>query len=66
VETVARVSNKNYLVRFKEASIAPLLVKAARVEFQGEHIAFLLSKGELSALFLFDTVSDWSEMHDQG
>jgi hypothetical protein len=32
------------------------------VEIHREHLAFLRSHGELSALFLFEIVKDWSEI----
>ena len=51
-----------YLVRFKESDLAPQLVKAAAVETYGEHLVFLLSTGELSALFLLEAVKDWEEV----
>ncbi len=54
--------DKNYLVRFKEENLAPQLVKAAAVEIYGDHLAFLLSSGELSALFLREAVKDWEEI----
>jgi hypothetical protein len=54
--------DKNYLVRFKESDLAPQLVKAAAVEKYGEHLVFLLSTGELSALFLVEAVKDWEEI----
>jgi hypothetical protein len=53
---------KTYLVRFKESDIDPQLVRADRAEIYGEHLAFLRSDGELSALFLFEIVKDWSEI----
>lgn len=56
------MDDKTYLVRFKEPGSAPILVEAASVEFHGEHLVFLRSSGELSALFLFEIVRDWSEI----
>jgi hypothetical protein len=56
------MDEKTYLVRFKEPGSAPMLVKAASVEVHGEHLVFLRSSGQLSALFLFDIVRDWSEI----
>jgi hypothetical protein len=54
--------DKNYLVRFKESDLAPQLVKAAAVKTYGEHLVFLLSTGEPSALFLLEAVKDWEEI----
>jgi hypothetical protein len=54
--------DKNYLVRFKETDLAPQLVEAATVETYGEHLVFLSSTGELSALFLLEAVKDWAEI----
>jgi hypothetical protein len=54
--------DKNYLVRFKESNLASQLVRAATVEIHGEHLVFLLSGGELSALFLLEIVKDWEEL----
>ena len=54
--------DKKYLVRFKESDLAPQLVKSAAVETYGEHLVFLLSTGELSALFLLEAVKDWEEV----
>jgi hypothetical protein len=53
---------KDFLVRFKEAHLAPQLVRAGSVEIHGEHLVFFRSSGELSALFLFEIVKDWSEI----
>jgi hypothetical protein len=54
--------DKTYLVRFKEPGLAPQLVRAASVEIHGEHLVFLRASGELSAMFLFEIVKDWSEI----
>jgi hypothetical protein len=40
----------------------PPTPEADSVEIHGEHLAFLRSDGELSALFLFEIVKDWSEV----
>ena len=56
------IPEKKYLVRFKESNLAPQLVRAATVEIHGEHLIFLGSGGELTALFLFEIVKDWSEI----
>jgi hypothetical protein len=52
----------HYLVRFKDSNLPPQLVRASTVEVHGEHLTFLLSSGELSALFLLETVKDWEEV----
>jgi hypothetical protein len=56
------MDDKTHLVRFKESGLSPVLVEAGKVEVHGEHLVFLRSSGELSALFLFEIVKDWSEI----
>jgi hypothetical protein len=56
------MDDKNYLVRFKEPNSTPQLVSASSVEIHGEHLVFLRSSGELSALFLMEIVRDWSQI----
>jgi hypothetical protein len=58
----SQMDDKTYLVRFKESGLSPVLVEAAKVEVHGEHLVFLRAGGELSALFLFENVEDWSEI----
>jgi hypothetical protein len=58
----SQMPDKTYLVRFKASDVVPQLVRAARIEIHGEHLAFLRSDGELSAMFLFEIVRDWSEI----
>jgi len=58
----SQMPDKTYLVRFKEPGLAPQLVRAASVEIHGEHLVFLRASGELSAMFLFEIVKDWSEI----
>jgi hypothetical protein len=55
------MADKTYLVRFKRPEISTQPVIAASVEFHGEHLVFLDSKGELAALFLLEIVESWSE-----
>jgi hypothetical protein len=57
------MDDKTYLVRFKESDLSPVVVEAERVEVHGEHLVFLRASGELSAMFLFEIVRDWSEIH---
>jgi hypothetical protein len=57
--------DKTFLVRLRPPEISTQPVIAARVEFQGEHLAFLNSKGELAALFLFEIVESWTKMASQ-
>jgi hypothetical protein len=45
--------------------LGPQLVTAANIETHGEHLAFLRSGGELSALFLFEVAKDWQELTGQ-
>lgn len=54
--------DKRYLVRFKPPEISTQLVFAVTAEIYGEHLVFLNSKGELSALFLLEIVESWSEL----
>jgi len=58
----SQMDEKTYLVSFKEPGLAPVLVEAGRVEVHGEHLVFLRSSGELSALFLSEIVRDWWEI----
>jgi hypothetical protein len=55
--------DKTYLVRFKESDMHTQLARAASVEIHGDHLVFLRSDGELSALFLLEIVKDWSEVY---
>jgi hypothetical protein len=59
----SQMPDKTYLVRFKESNVPPQLVRANRFEIHGDHLAFLLAGGELSALFLFEIVRDWLEVN---
>jgi hypothetical protein len=54
--------DRNYLVRFKEPTLVPQLVRAATIEIQADHLVFSLSGGILSALFLLEVVEDWEEL----
>ena len=49
-------TDRAFLVRFKSSDIATEAVIAARVEIRGEHLAFVNSRGQLAALFLFESV----------
>jgi hypothetical protein len=55
--------DRTYLVRFKESDSTSQIVQATSVEIHGEHLVFLRSSGELSALFLVEIVKDWSEIN---
>jgi hypothetical protein len=57
-----QMPDKTYKVSFKDSTIGPQLVRAERIEIHGEHLIFLRSDGELSALFLFEILKDWSEV----
>ncbi len=61
-----QLADKTYIVRFKTPDIVTDVVNAARVEVQGEHLAFVNSKGRLAALFLFESVESWSELPPTG
>ena len=54
--------DKTYIVRFKTPDIVTDVVVAASVEVHGEDLAFVNSKGELAALYLFESVESWSEL----
>ena len=54
--------DNTYLVRFKEPDLSPVLVEAEKVEVHGEHLVFLRTSGELSAMFLLEIIQDWSEV----
>ncbi len=54
--------DKTYIVRFKSREIATDVVVAASVELHEEDLAFVNSKGELAALYLFESVESWSEL----
>jgi hypothetical protein len=60
---MSHISEKNCLVRFKDLDVAPQLVRAAKAEIHGEHLVFLRSGGELSALFLLELVQGWSALN---
>ncbi len=52
-------TDNTYLVRFKSPDIATEVVIAARVEIHGEHLAFVNSRGQLAARFLFESVESY-------
>jgi hypothetical protein len=56
--------DKKYLVRFKTPEIGPQRVVAESAQIHGEHIVFLNSRGELTALFLLETVESWTPLPD--
>lgn len=56
------MDRKAYLVRFKDPDLSPVLVEAEIVELHEEHLVFLRTSGELSAMFLLEVVKDWSEI----
>jgi hypothetical protein len=55
------MSDRSYLIRFKETKFSPDIVIAMNVEFHGEHLVFLRSDGSLAALFTLEIVDSWSE-----
>jgi hypothetical protein len=55
------MTEKNYLVRFKNPAISVHPVVASRAEIQGDHIVMLDSDGRLVALFWLGIVESWSE-----
>jgi hypothetical protein len=58
------MAEKTYLVRLKPPSLALQHVSASRFEIQGEHLAFVDSRGKLAALFLMELVESWNELQD--
>jgi hypothetical protein len=57
---------KIFLVTFKPSEWKTQLVKADRVEVEGEHLAFLTAEGQLAALYLREIVESWSELQVRG
>jgi hypothetical protein len=45
-----------YLVRFNGVDLPPKLVIAETIDFDGEHLVFIGSDGNLSALFVVEIV----------
>jgi hypothetical protein len=58
----APMSENLFLVRFKPAAISPQTLVAATAEIHGEHLVLLQANGQISALFLMDTVESWSQI----
>ncbi len=56
------MTEKTYVVRFKDPQLGIQPVIAASAEIHGEHIALLNSKGKLAALFLTEVIESWSEL----
>ena len=56
------MSENVYLIRFKPAEISPQTLVAATAEIHGDHLVLLNAKGQISALFVMDTVESWSEI----
>jgi hypothetical protein len=56
------MANTVYSVRFKGSDLPPKLVIAETIEFHGEHLVFIGSDGNLSALFVLEIVESWSEV----
>jgi hypothetical protein len=55
------MTDKLYLIRFKESELSFHAVIAARAEIHGEHLVFLRSDCKLAALFLLEIIENWSE-----
>jgi hypothetical protein len=56
------MTDKTYLVRFKNPAISIQPVVASRAEIQGDHIVMLDSEGRLVALIWMGIVESWSEI----
>jgi len=56
------MSDKTYLIRFKERDVAPLRVIAATVEIHEEHLAIVRDDGRLAALVLGEIVEGGFEV----
>jgi hypothetical protein len=55
------MADRAYLVRFKGGDPPTVLVVAEHIEFHSEHMVLLRSDGSLAALFVLESVEDWSE-----
>ncbi len=56
------MSEKTYLVRFKNPAISTQPLVAHRAEIQGEYIVMFDSRGRLVGLFSMAIVESWSEI----
>jgi hypothetical protein len=56
------MTEKIYVIRFKDPQLGIQPVIAESAEIHGEHIALLNSKGKLAALFLTEVIESWSEL----
>lgn len=57
--------DETYLVRMKAPSGALQHVRAATVEFYGDHLVLLDSQGKLAALFMMEIVESWNVINDE-
>jgi hypothetical protein len=60
------VADKTWIVSFKRAELKTQLVVASSAGILGDHLVFLNSRGELTALFLLDVVEGWDEIPNLG
>jgi MEDS: MEthanogen/methylotroph, DcmR Sensory domain len=56
------LTDRNFLIQFKQPLAAPMLIRAMRVDIQGEHLVLLRADGRLAALFLLEIVSAWEDL----
>jgi hypothetical protein len=56
------LSNRTYIVRFKNPNISTQPVVACRAEIQGDHVVMHDAQGRLVALFWMAIVESWSEI----
>jgi len=53
------MSEKAYVVRFKNPGLTTEFVTAATAEIHGEHLALVNSEGKLATLFYMGVVESW-------
>ena len=56
------MTDRTYIVRFKEPQARAELFVASSAEIQGDHIVLLNSNGQLAALLLLEFVESWNEL----
>jgi hypothetical protein len=55
------MADRCFLISFKPPELCTQPAIADRAEIQSDHLAFINSKGKLTALFLMEVVESWSE-----
>jgi hypothetical protein len=54
------MSDKTWLIRFKQSDLITEFVTASTVEVRGEHLVFLQADGNLVALVVLESIESWS------